>query len=635
MINFGFKQRVIAVAALLLVLSLSVSLYISYYFLAQDKQQSIDYSASLKTDAVSNSIETWMNNVSRTLQNVAPTFATEYSEEDTQLLLKQVADSSQVFAIVVGFENGSAFSSRSGKYDSNSYDPRVRGWYKQAKAKRSTVITGIYRGSSTKKLMVSVAEPFYEGTALKGVLLADLTLEIMNERINDNLPEGAIASLFDSQGTVIASSSPKSTAGETNLSDIASLAPHKTTVLSSGYGSFVFDSAGRNRIGYHDEVHLGYGVSWYYLVSVDQAKAYQSLSDLVFNMVLVAVGLIILSVLGIMLTLQMLFKPMNRLQSKVDDLTNGDGDLTKSIDVTNEDEIGKVAISINALMSQLQNLISDTKSLGKDISTSMTASAEGANKAQSFIADQMQEVDQLAAAIDEMSVSAKEVANHSQQASTAIQSANGNIEKSAVLVEDSARSTDALSQKVQEAVSVVTELNQATKRIESVLEVINDIADQTNLLALNAAIEAARAGASGRGFAVVADEVRTLAQRTQASTEEIGTMIDELQAGSKSALVVMESSQKEVVQTLQHSQDADSALQAIRQAMGQITDMIHQIASAAEQQSIVSEEVNRNAQKTKDISVNVSDFMGNLTGSISEQQKVVEEQDKLLSRFKV
>ncbi|KJY78693.1 methyl-accepting chemotaxis protein [Vibrio nigripulchritudo] len=635
MINFGFKQRVIAVAALLLVLSLSVSLYISYYFLAQDKQQSIDYSASLKTDAVSNSIETWMNNVSRTLQNVAPTFATEYSEEDTQLLLKQVADSSQVFAIVVGFENGSAFSSRSGKYDSNSYDPRVRGWYKQAKAKRSTVITGIYRGSSTKKLMVSVAEPFYEGTALKGVLLADLTLEIMNERINDNLPEGAIASLFDSQGTVIASSSPKSTAGETNLSDIASLAPHKTTVLSSGYGSFVFDSAGRNRIGYHDEVHLGYGVSWYYLVSVDQAKAYQSLSDLVFNMVLVAAGLIILSVLGIMLTLQMLFKPMNRLQSKVDDLTNGDGDLTKSIDVTNEDEIGKVAISINALMSQLQNLISDTKSLGKDISTSMTASAEGANKAQSFIADQMQEVDQLAAAIDEMSVSAKEVANHSQQASTAIQSANGNIEKSAVLVEDSAQSTDALSQKVQEAVSVVTELNQATKRIESVLEVINDIADQTNLLALNAAIEAARAGASGRGFAVVADEVRTLAQRTQASTEEIGTMIDELQAGSKSALVVMESSQKEVVQTLQHSQDADSALQAIRQAMGQITDMIHQIASAAEQQSIVSEEVNRNAQKTKDISVNVSDFMGNLTGSISEQQKVVEEQDKLLSRFKV
>ncbi|UAB73020.1 HAMP domain-containing protein [Vibrio sp. SCSIO 43132] len=635
MINFGFKQRVIAVAALLLVLSLSVSLYISYYFLAQDKQQSIDYSASLKTDAVSNSIETWMNNVSRTLQNVAPTFATEYSEEDTQLLLKQVADSSQVFAIVVGFENGSAFSSRSGKYDSNSYDPRVRGWYKQAKAKRSTVITGIYRGSSTKKLMVSVAEPFYEGTALKGVLLADLTLEIMNERINDNLPEGAIASLFDSQGTVIASSSPKSTAGETNLSDIASLAPHKTTVLSSGYGSFVFDSAGRNRIGYHDEVHLGYGVSWYYLVSVDQAKAYQSLSDLVFNMVLVAVGLIILSVLGIMLTLQMLFKPMNRLQSKVDDLTNGDGDLTKSIDVTNEDEIGKVAISINALMSQLQNLISDTKSLGKDISTSMTASAEGANKAQSFIADQMQEVDQLAAAIDEMSVSAKEVANHSQQASTAIQSANGNIEKSAVLVEDSAQSTDALSHKVQEAVSVVTELNQATKRIESVLEVINDIADQTNLLALNAAIEAARAGASGRGFAVVADEVRTLAQRTQASTEEIGTMIDELQAGSKSALVVMESSQKEVVQTLQHSQDADSALQAIRQAMGQITDMIHQIASAAEQQSIVSEEVNRNAQKTKDISVNVSDFMGNLTGSISEQQKVVEEQDKLLSRFKV
>lgn len=133
----------------------------------------------------------------------------------------------------------------------------------------------------------------------------------------------------------------------------------------------------------------------------------------------------------------------------------------------------------------------------------------------------------------------------------------------------------------------------------------------------------------------MADEVRTLAQKTQASTEEIGNMIDELQMGSKSALEVMESSQKEVTKTLDHSQEADTALQAIRHAMGQITDMIHQIASAAEQQSIVSEEVNRNAQATKDISVEVSDFMGNLTESIGEQQKVVEKQNQLLSQFKV
>lgn len=147
-------------------------------------------------------------------------------------------------------------------------------------------------------------------------------------------------------------------------------------------------------------------------------------------------------------------------------------------------------------MSQLQSLISDTKSLGDDISVSMKSSTEGTAKAQNYISEQMREVDQLAAAINEMSVSAREVANHSQQASTAVQSANGNIEKSAVLVEDSAQSTEALSKKVMEAVSVVSDLNQATNRIESVLGVINDIADQTNLLALNAAIEAARAGES-------------------------------------------------------------------------------------------------------------------------------------------
>ncbi|WP_104398672.1 methyl-accepting chemotaxis protein [Vibrio penaeicida] len=635
MIKFGFKQRVITVAALLLVISLSVSLYISYYFLAQDKQNSIDYSAALKTDAVSDSIETWVRSVSQTLVKSAPTFAQPFSEEDTELLISQVANASQVYAIVIGFEDGRAFSSLSGKYDSNKYDPRARGWYKQAKAKRSTIITGIYRGSSTKKLMVSIAEPFYDGTQLKGVLLADLTLEIVAEHINNNLPAGAIASLFDAKGTVIASSSSKSIAGETNFGDIQALAPFKSTVLSSGYGSFTFDSAGLTRIGYHNEVKLGANTSWYYLVSVDQKSAYKSLSDLFSTMFWIAFGLIILASLTLMGTLQLLFKPMQRLQAKVDDLTKGDGDLTKSIAVHHEDEIGKVALSINALMSQLQNLISDTKSLGDDISVSMKSSTEGTAKAQNYISEQMREVDQLAAAINEMSVSAREVANHSQQASTAVQSANGNIEKSAVLVEDSAQSTEALSKKVMEAVSVVSDLNQATNRIESVLGVINDIADQTNLLALNAAIEAARAGESGRGFAVVADEVRTLAQKTQASTEEIGNMIDELQTGSKSALEVMESSQKEVTKTLDHSQEADTALQAIRHAMGQITDMIHQIASAAEQQSIVSEEVNRNAQATKDISVEVSDFMGNLTESIGEQQKVVEKQNQLLSQFKV
>ncbi|MGC9458367.1 methyl-accepting chemotaxis protein, partial [Vibrio genomosp. F10] len=192
---------------------------------------------------------------------------------------------------------------------------------------------------------------------------------------------------------------------------------------------------------------------------------------------------------------------------------------------------------------------------------------------------------------------------------------------------------DELSTRIDEAVSEVQVLESATDNIETILKVINDIADQTNLLALNAAIEAARAGESGRGFAVVADEVRTLAQRTQESTTEIRNMIEQLQAGASSVSNAMNQSKETAVNAVARAQEANGALDRIREAIQQISDMNIQIASAAEEQSLVAEEINNNTVKIKDLSVQVSDSASSANDAMLVQTENVREQDAILNKF--
>ena len=190
-----------------------------------------------------------------------------------------------------------------------------------------------------------------------------------------------------------------------------------------------------------------------------------------------------------------------------------------------------------------------------------------------------------------------------------------------------------LSSRIEKAVNDVGVLEDATSNIETVLQVINDIADQTNLLALNAAIEAARAGEQGRGFAVVADEVRTLALRTQESTTEIRTLIDRLQAGATAVSLAMNASQDAAQGTVEQAKETGEALDQIYDAIKRINDMNIQIASAAEEQSLVAEEINTNTVKIKDLSVQVSDSAEQANIAIGEQTDSVRDQNKILDTF--
>ncbi|WP_411567257.1 methyl-accepting chemotaxis protein [Pseudomonas sp. KU43P] len=248
---------------------------------------------------------------------------------------------------------------------------------------------------------------------------------------------------------------------------------------------------------------------------------------------------------------------------------------------------------------------------------------------------QLQELDQLATAMAEMAATAEDVARNAQAAAEAALVATEQTTGGVALVSRSTGAIKRLANEMNDTGQAINELSALSQRIESIVAVITSIADQTNLLALNAAIEAARAGESGRGFAVVADEVRSLASRTQQSTQEIREMIEQLQSGVKHAQGRMQQSRETASRTAEDAVAANQTLDRIREAIQRINDMNLQIAAAAEQQSVTSEEINRNTTTIRDISLAVSGSADKQVAQCSVMVEHVGQQDRLLSRFKI
>ncbi|WP_420793821.1 methyl-accepting chemotaxis protein [Pseudomonas fontis] len=248
---------------------------------------------------------------------------------------------------------------------------------------------------------------------------------------------------------------------------------------------------------------------------------------------------------------------------------------------------------------------------------------------------QFREIDQVATASNEMSATAHDVANSAASAADAARGADRSAKDGMAIIERSTRDITLLAEEVSKAVGEVETLAANSEQIGSVLEVIRSIAEQTNLLALNAAIEAARAGESGRGFAVVADEVRNLAKRTQDSVEEIRLVIERIQSNTRGVVATMHSSHGKAQENAGQIHQAVEALDRISEAVTVISDMNLQIASAAEQQSAVAEEVNRNVSAIRSVTET-------LTGQAAESAKVSNQlnalstqQMTLVDQFKV
>ena len=275
--------------------------------------------------------------------------------------------------------------------------------------------------------------------------------------------------------------------------------------------------------------------------------------------------------------------------------------LTMRCDTSGEDELSQIAVHFNSMVGSFQNLIEQVNEAVDAMNDSCHELSKNANVASEGVLRQLNETDMVATAITEMGATIDEIAKNTELAALKASQTHDNARSGQTGVEETIAKIELLASQLNDSSKVVSELEQDSKTIGSVLDVIRGIAEQTNLLALNAAIEAARAGEQGRGFAVVADEVRSLAMRTQESTEEIAGIISTLQTRTRSIVQLMETSQRQGAESAEQAASAGTLLRQINDDVTNIMDMSTQIAAAIEEQSMVAAEVNKNVVVIRDI----------------------------------
>jgi len=327
---------------------------------------------------------------------------------------------------------------------------------------------------------------------------------------------------------------------------------------------------------------------------------------------------------------------MNSINSIKDAVHSmAEGDLTVEVKLEAKDEMQLIANDMNMMIEKTNALVSQVISAANLVVSSSDQSSVASNSTREGVDQQNMELELVATAMNEMSATVHDVARNASHTAEATREADKAANNGREVVNQTIVSINELSEKMQQASGVIQQVEQDSESIGSVLDVIRGIAEQTNLLALNAAIEAARAGEQGRGFAVVADEVRTLAGRTQDSTQEIQSMIEKLQHGAQSAVKVMEEGVGHTEKTVSQASEAGTTLEAIAKAVDNVTMMNDQIASAAEEQSAVAEEINRNVVNVRDISLNTAENANQTTQSSSSLKEVASQLQVLVSEFKV
>nr|WP_025112812.1 methyl-accepting chemotaxis protein [Pseudomonas sp. H1h] len=523
-------------------------------------------------------------------------------------------------------------------------------WYTCPRDNKRTCLLDPYADTvGTKEmLMTTISVPLIVDGKAIGVVGVDIALDALQAAAVDsqrNLFNNAGHMLIVSGSGVLGADSSDATKVGKKISDTLGADGKDLLQLVSSGTPKILEQGDLIRAVYPVDP-IGNSRAWGVVIDLpkqvllaDSVKLQAVLDDAqktgLITALLVAVVAGLVGLLLIWLTASGVTRPINSVADMLKNIASGEGDLTQRLNYSKQDELGELVNWFNRFLDKLQPTIAQIKQSITEARGTADQSSEIARQTSEGMQVQFREIDQVATASNEMSATAHDVANSASNAANAAKGADQSARDGMSIIERSTRDINQLADEVSKAVTEVEALAVNSEQIGSVLEVIRSIAEQTNLLALNAAIEAARAGESGRGFAVVADEVRNLAKRTQDSVEEIRIVIERIQTGTRGVVATMHSSQTQAHNNAGQIRQAVDALGKISDAVTVISDMNLQIASAAEQQSAVAEEVNRNVSAIRTVTETLTEQATESAAISSQLNALASQQMKLMDQFRV
>ncbi|MEE2762612.1 MAG: methyl-accepting chemotaxis protein [Pseudomonadota bacterium] len=488
------------------------------------------------------------------------------------------------------------------------------------------------------ELMTSLVVPILDDGKFAGVTGTDLNLTTLQEAISEvseNLFEGqSRVTLLSKTGLIAASSHYQNHLGRPLSEALPELAD-EFVELHRSEGSF--DDGETLAVSYPVQIGLA-NTQWSLLIELPRDTALASvgemtglLSDEVAatagDQTLVGIVVVVLATLVLIVLVRSVTRPLNEIRDRMQNLASAEGDLTRELNIDTHAELIDLAGGFNTFLGRLRTMINDLKQVNARVSEQARGVGVIARDTDDQTSRQHQDIDSVVAAMNEMSAAAGEVAGFAGDAAENARMAQNGIRFTQETLQSAVNGVNAVSTDMTEASTAIGHVASRSEDINRILDVIRGVAEQTNLLALNAAIEAARAGEQGRGFAVVADEVRTLAMRTRQSTDEISEMIDGLKVDVDGAVSVIESGVGRASSAVDGTQEAAHSLATVVERIGTIVEHVTQVATAAEEQSSVSEEINRNLTQIGDAASDLRELAAQVKGSgftLDEQVQVLE-----------